>query len=697
MRLSVLTLYLLSLAEGAVFTGQVLDSRTNQPVPFAEITVQPLGRTIFADSLGRFALEEESLPGELTLFLSRVGYQTKAFYNIRPDRFVSLWLEPVAHELEPVSCTGSRIGLQSPAPRSLPLSVIRNTETRGRTDISGLLAEVPSATLQEYGNLTTVSLRGASPEQTLVMLDGVPLNSSMNGLSDITLLPVSPDTRIEVVRGGSSAIHGANSVGGVVNLVSPQDVHEYRLVAQSGLGSFGQTQVRAQYQEPSANTALFLASSFLHANNDFPYRDSLDSIRRRRNADVTRWNLTGKVMSPAGQCHRLSFLGDLCLSRKGAPGPLNWPTDSARQNDVRALGLFEYCWNQTDAASLTAKLNHQWQWQNFYNPAGYFPANDTHQTNSTSLDISENWEYLERLVLAAGLQPSYERARSTAIGKPSRLTVAGWAEARWEIGRLGFNPALRYDISSQAGPTTSTRQTFSVLSPRLALTWAPLPELDLSVGVNRSYRQPTFNELFWPASQWSRGNPNLKPERSTGFDLAIGGGPGSSWWRAGGFYCHLTDLIHWQPGPGDTWRPVNVDTATTSGAEAELNLDWRRFGFTGSATYMVCRSHGLDLPYRPRLSGRIAGWVGNERARLTLTAHGSAQRFTDATMTDTLPGFILFDAELSSRLWPEFVQILFRAGCRNLLDRHYQLIKDYPVPSRTFYAELELGLEKLRQ
>jgi outer membrane receptor protein involved in Fe transport len=136
-----------------------------------------------------------------------------------------------------------------------------------------------------------------------------------------------------------------------------------------------------------------------------------------------------------------------------------------------------------------------------------------------------------------------------------------------------------------------------------------------------------------------------------------------------------------------------------------LDVNWTHFGFSGNAAYLLARSHQRDLPYRPRLSGRGSVWVAlvrvgrgimgmpilSERARLTLTARGASARFADPANADTLPGYLLFDAEVSAAPRVRLVNLTVRAGCRNVLDRQYQSIKDYPVPGRTWYAEVEVG------
>jgi outer membrane receptor protein involved in Fe transport len=112
---------------------------------------------------------------------------------------------------------------------------------------------------------------------------------------------------------------------------------------------------------------------------------------------------------------------------------------------------------------------------------------------------------------------------------------------------------------------------------------------------------------------------------------------------------------------------------------------------------MLARSHGMDLIYRPRLSFSVSHWVGWELARLNWDVRYTGPRYTKPDTlprnnTNSLPGYLLLDVGLG--LSPTFagVETALRGGIRNLLDRQYEAMKDYPVPGRTWYAELELEL-----
>ena len=70
------------------------------------------------------------------------------------------------------------------------------------------------------GSVKSVRIRGAASAQVLVLVDGVRMNDSRQGATDLSLLPVEMIERIEIVRGGTSALYGADALGGVVNIIT---------------------------------------------------------------------------------------------------------------------------------------------------------------------------------------------------------------------------------------------------------------------------------------------------------------------------------------------------------------------------------------------------------------------------------------------------------------------------------------------
>jgi outer membrane cobalamin receptor len=105
----------------------------------------------------------------------------------------------------------------------------------------------------------------------------------------------------------------------------------------------------------------------------------------------------------------------------------------------------------------------------------------------------------------------------------------------------------------------------------------------------------------------------------------------------------------------------------------------------------------MDLIYRPRLSYAVSPWVGWGPAQLTCDLRYTGQRYTTPDTlapneANSLPGFLLLDVGCAITPTVGRLGIALRGGIRNLLDHQYEVMRDYPIPGRNWYAELELKL-----
>jgi outer membrane receptor protein involved in Fe transport len=423
-------------------------------------------------------------------------------------------------------------------------------------------------------------------------------------------------------------------------------------------------------------------------------------VHERVNSDINSQDVMAKGVFAQGP-QRVSLLGEYNVTRRGEPGPTTWPADSARMDDYRGIAHLSYELQETDNSRLEAQLYHHQSWRHYWNPDTLSWVNDTHVTTVSGITVKQTTHLAGWATAIVGLEGEREQFRSSAIGTPQRWTGSGWAEARLRWLAFDIIPMARFDRlnDSRLQPdSTLTRSNTRVINPKLSLSYAGPASINLYASVGRSFRAPTFNELYWPEDMWTRGNPRLKPEWATSADLGVSARHGSLLsGRLGLWYSFLTDLIEWQPDSAYVYRPVNLDTATITGGELELSLSSRHTGVSGNATYMLARSHSMDLIYRPRLSFGVSPWAGWGIAKLNCDLRYTGLRYTTPdtlppTSKNSLPEFILIDVGLA--LSPTFGRIgtALRGGVRNLLDRQYEVMKDYPVPGRSWYAELELKL-----
>jgi len=680
----------------AVFKGTVLDAYTRQPVPYARVEVFGTGRQAWAEEDGTFRLNAEV--GPVTLGVSRVGYRQRTWSGLPVSEPAELYLLPEVIDLEGVTVSAFRTPV--PLAEAGPVSIIENSEARSgaRTALDQALRTTLAAVPRDNVNFSSISLRGTNAEHAMVAIDGVRLNSAQNGTFDLTTMPLGFADRVEVTRGGNSALYGTSPVGGMVNVVTPEPA-EMRARVRGGIGALGRRLAELYHENRLGLFGYAVGGNYASADNEFNYENASGDEETMTNADFEGLGGFGKLLFSNGP-HRASLFGEYASTKRGSPGPRNWPSDDARRDDTRLSAIGSYTFQPNENLRTGVRAFRVGQWQNFRDPDSLFPINDTHDLVDMGIHVDQLWYPCPWAMLMAGVELDDHRLNSTAVGAPSRTDIAGWAQARVEYSGFSVNPQARFERLDQRGETdeSSVRTSFS---PKLTVSWSASGWLNVFAGIGRSFRAPSLNDLFWPADLFSYGNPDLEPELSTNVDLGVRGSAGEtvSWW-VGGYWSDLTNLIQWQPDTLFLYRPVSVAEATILGVEAEASLDLDFVGLDASANWSQAESDGERLYYRPDLTAHAELWFEHEfdpvAARVHLAATHSGDRLSDPVFPDTMPatldGYTLLDAGavVSPRIGPLTAAVRF--GVRNLLDQRYETVDFYPNPGRTWYSELELGI-----
>ena len=213
---------------GAHVSGSVTDARTGTGLAYATLAVKGTTVGIAADASGRFTLN--NLPtGRLTLIAATVGYKSaeqelrlEAGETVRAD----FALEEEALAVEEIVVSASRTETNKKySPTIVSVASGKLFEATASCNLaetmnfqSGLRVE------NNCGNCGTTQLRinGLEGQYSQVLLDSRPIFSSLAAMYGLEQLPVSMIERVEVIRGGGSALFGANAIGGVVNIITKE-------------------------------------------------------------------------------------------------------------------------------------------------------------------------------------------------------------------------------------------------------------------------------------------------------------------------------------------------------------------------------------------------------------------------------------------------------------------------------------------
>jgi outer membrane cobalamin receptor len=675
--------------------GRVRDARSGSPIAGAEVSAEAAARVItMADGTFRLRL---ATPGRVTLSVRHIGHApTSRVLDVENGRVsvVEIVLEPVALRLPELIASDTQPGSGTTVVTRAQL------ERLGARDAGEALQQVTGVVVTQRGGAgapATIALRGASADQTLVLVDGLPVNAALDGAADLSSIPAESIERITVVRGAQSARYGPQALAGVV-LVETRRADRTALdLAAEGAGFGGRIGTLRATHRSADGVSLALDAGWQRADNRFdvalpPERGGGSAIRQ--NADTERRN-AGLRAGWEGARGRVLLRGDVVDQDRGMPGALVQPSLLARQDDRRrslqAAGDLAFgAWRLDGDIGLQTQRT---RWRDQLPPFGT-PYDDdarlrTLAAHLGAATVAGAWQF------AAGADGRTMRLRASALTTtaPTTLRTGGaWLSAGRTIGgdgpwRAAVDGQLRADGATLAqGVTMSPRVHARVARARAGL--------DLAIG--QGFSPPSPADLFFQDGVQVRPNPSLRPER-VALDAALTAAVRGAH-TAGltvdaaltAFTADVDGLILWSPDFRFVWSPVNVDVRRR-GLEGELRLaraDRRAALALGAAHTAVEHARSAftgQVPYRPRWSAQAT-----LEARIARTDLAGAVRWIGTRRTgfgsdlNALGAFALADLRAQRRLVVRGTALQLRVGVDNVFGRQAAMLPDFPIPGRTW-------------
>ncbi len=621
---------------------------------------------------------------------------------------VALSAEPPSYSLGDVTITATRIPEPiSASPADVTIITAAQIRASGAQTVAGAIKNVADLAVSTYGpigSLSTVSIRGSTSGQVLVLVDGVSVDDPLTGTVDLSAIPVDNIARIEIIRSGASALYGTDAIGGVIDIITKRSPKpsltaslengaylpgSYQVgsgatqtTAAPDLASLADTQ-RASLSATGSlgSVALHAAGSFVRAQNGYLYYGPNDNPRQLQNGDLLGGDGSAGLSFPLlSGTLSADFSGLYHASGvPGAPiGPNAFLTPEARQTQSVYREVLRYSTPHlgSDLLSLDVTAHASQSEVTYVDPSS--ATNEDHKDTSLGADLQQNASLSDALTLVYGGALSYDRANDTDIGTPTRLTAGAYLEPVISLGSFSLYPAVRYDYYSDFAPGN--------VSFMLGLSYEAAKGLSLKANLSRSYRAPALNDLYWPASPYAAGNPNLLPESAWSSDIGLRLKRGAITYAADAFARYAQDVILWLVGSNGVYSPSNYELALYPGIDQSLKLDLSdRVSASVSYTflYSFALSGGLNpadnlrMPMTPVHT--VTARLGYEGAPLSgaLSARYESLRFIDSSNTSSLPGYVVVD--VIGRLALDRSWKLYLAA-DNLFDAQYQLVAGYPMP-----------------
>ena len=492
--------------------------------------------------------------------------------------------------------------LADASPSVSRLDVTTATES-GQTTLAGLLGGAPGVYATEQsgeGSVGSIFLRGTNSSQTAVLLDGRRLPQGFSNSYEIGRYRIFGLSSVEILRGPSSSLYGANALGGVIDLrqQSPLLAKAGSTLVAEG-GSYGRGSLGLAFlsnnaagtQAATNGTSVSLSASHDDGWRPNGYRDALSSYFKHESRLSP--NLVFDFLGSAD--HGKAGLPD----NSGVTSLTNWQRDSGW---LLSPGL------RFQDANTEATV--------FWSLAGSAISSvNAPYVERYLLDRDEVTAFVDHKIrpnLTLGLGLSYERttfelfdvAANSLTWADTHESLGVWARADWQVTAADrFRATVRDDrFTDFAGKSTGEVS----YSHRLT------QELLAHVKVGTAYRTPAANDLAYGTHL---GLP-LRPESNTGTEIGLrheNAVPGALSWTLVAFRNELTDLIDYNPS---SYQTYNIAKARTQGVEAGLETrPAKGLRLFGATTWLDSEVRSADYFF----STGMAGDKLLRRPSLTLT------------------------------------------------------------------------------
>jgi outer membrane receptor for ferrienterochelin and colicins len=531
------------------------------------------------------------------------------------DKEKNLWEK----ESNPIVVTGSRAErrLKDSTVATEVISKDRIQQT-GARDVAEVLQTQIGINVVPFFGGSQIQMLGLDSKYILMLFDSQRIAGRTNNSVDLTRFKVQNIERIEIVKGSSSALYGADAIGGVINIIpkipKPGLSGDIRFISGNGSGKYFSAPEHNILQDISfknENIALTFTGSYnqtpgFDLDKSTPATSANKAFDKNGGLNIV-WNPDGKFRIKTGAFY-------LDRNQFGIESTTNNAIFDRRNytKDFMGLAGMEYHYGSKNMISFRGNFS---KWENHYTRdqrlSNELDAKELNDERSSQGVVQLDHELNKKHMLTMGAESFAEELESDRIKQRNvyRTRRAAYIQDEWmvinEPFKLRLVPGVRYDQDSQFGSQTT---------PKIAARLDISSSFILRTSYGFGFRPPSFRELYLrfenPGVGYVvEGNNELKPERSktsnADMEYILNRYISLS---AGIFYNSITDLIQYKIANNrtqefSTFQLVNVNRAYTKGGEFGTQIRFKNgIGLEVGYNYTETR----DLTNNRSLEGRPA-------------------------------------------------------------------------------------------
>lgn len=599
--------------------------------------------------------------------------------------------------------------------------------------VSDAVKHFAGVTVKDYGGiggLKTVSVRSLGAQHTAVGYDGIAVTDCQTGQIDLGRFSLENVDRIVLTTGQDDQIFQPArffASAGLLNIqtLSPvfRDGQSTKLKASAKTGSWGLFQPSVFLEQRlSSRWSLSANAEGMHSDGHYPYTllystsDGQSSRLKRTNTEVQTWRAEAAAYARFQDGGQLRLKAYGYTSSRGLPGAATYYYDYSSQHlwdkNVFVQGHYRKEFNERWAVQASAKWN--WSYQHYLDPdykgsegrtENHYYQQEYYLSAAVLYRAFRHWSFS----LATDGSINRMNADLKDFARPLRSAWLTALAAKYADDRLSASASLLSTIVYEDALSGGSAGGHRRLSPYVSGSFRLLETEDLYVRAfyKEVYRLPSFNDLYYGQT----GNLSLRPERARQINVGltysrqIGEIVPDVTLTADAYYNRVDDKIIATPTKNlFIWSMVNLGKVDIKGIDISGSVrvrltDRYQLNLSGNHTYqraldvteadpstVAGQTYRHQIAYTPRVSGSGQASLDTPWGTLSYALLYSGKRYVlgQNLAKNRLAGYT--DHSLSAHRdfrWRD-VTAVCRVEVLNLLDKNYEIIRNFPMPGRSF-------------
>lgn len=608
--------------------------------------------------------------------------------------------------------------------------------------LSDVLKLFSGIVIKDYGGvggMKTVSMRGFGSQHTAISYDGLPVTDCQTGQIDLSKFSLENVEQISV-NSGTDDIFLPARLFAAANLIQIRtlrpkfDKRPFHIDFRFLGGSFGLWSPSVLLENrivKRRNNGVSLSSSlninYLQSDGRYPFTiyyggdNDSTSLEKRSNSDVRSMNIEGNLFFTFDYTTQMDVKLYYYQAERGLPGAVIFYNAHSRQRlyDQNAFGQVHFLKHflKNVDYQLNAKFNYAYERYfdpDYLNAAGFVDNRYFQREYYLSNGVSYRPHKIVNLTLINDLIFGNLTANLPNFILPSRLQVLTVLSAAVDTRFVQAKAALLHTGVANWAKKGAAADNVSRFSPSAGISIRPILSQDFHIRAfyKNIFRLPTFNDLYYN----DFGNRDLRPENTHQFDLGLTYARSFLHKKMGisitvdGYYNRVKDKIVAIPSRNlFTWMMLNFGAVKIAGMDANISFNYKiikqlKIDIVGSyslqqavdVTDPKSNTYRHQIPYTPLHSGSASLTLSTPWVDVSYTVVAAGKRYA---LQQNVPANELKPySDHSLALAKDFdvkgkVVLGYKLELLNLANRHYEIVRNYPMQGRSVRGTLRIGIK----